>query len=123
MAVYRDRDPENDEFYETMPATAAVPDRARPLYAIEQLVRLIVGVIDTLLAIRIVLELLGANSANGFASFIYGITDPLVAPFAGLFNYTLQTGVVRFDLPALIAILVYSLIGYIVARLLRVGRV
>lgn len=123
MVVYRERDPETDEFYETMaPPAATVQEPARPLYAVQMLVRLVAGVVSTMLAIRIVLELLAANTANGFASFIYNVTDPLVAPFSNLFNYTLQTSVVRFDLPALVAIIVYSLIAYIIVRLLDVGR-
>ncbi len=52
----------------------------------------IAGLILTLLAFRFVLSLLGANRGNGFASFIYAVTYPFVAPFFGLFNYQAQYG-------------------------------
>ena len=46
-----------------------------------QLVYLVFGLIEGLIAIRFVLKALGANPTAGFAEFIYGITGPLVAPF------------------------------------------
>jgi len=45
----------------------------------------------------------------------------LVAPFFGLFGYTFQYGVARVEIETLVAIVVYSLIGYGIGRLLAVG--
>ena len=53
---------------------------------VSQAIYLIFGIVEALLAIRFVLKLLGANAEAGFASFIYRISDPLVAPFVGLFG-------------------------------------
>jgi hypothetical protein len=50
----------------------------------ERIIYIIGGVLLTLLALRVLLSLLGANRANGFADFIYGVTYPFVAPFFGL---------------------------------------
>ena len=123
MAIYRERDPETNEFYETMAPPIAEPVRARPLYAVQMLINLIVGVINGLLAIRILLELFAANSANAFANLIYNLTDPLVQPFVNLFNYSFQNGVARLDVAALAAIIVYSLVAFILTRLLDINRV
>jgi hypothetical protein len=46
-----------------------------------------------------------------------------VAPFFGLLGYTMQYGVARFELETLVAMLVYALVGYGLARLVNIGRV
>lgn len=86
-----------------------------------RIVWLIAGVLEGLLAIRFLLSLLGANRLNAFADFIYSVTQPLVAPFFGLFNYQPQYGVGRFEYETLVAMLVYGLIAWVIARLLTVG--
>ncbi len=81
----------------------------------------IVSLMVVLLAIRFVLLGSGANESAGFAQLIYGLTGWMVAPFAGLFGQnvtypgTAQAGV--FEPAALVAILVYALIGWGLARL------
>ncbi len=88
----------------------------------ERLIYLIGGTLLILLAIRFLLSLLGANRANGFADFIYGVTYPFVAPFFGLFNYDVVYGVARFEVETLVAILVYGLVIWLLARLAGLGR-
>jgi hypothetical protein len=77
---------------------------------INQVIGFIVGLIDVLLAIRIVFGLLGAH-AVGFASSVYSFTYPLAAPFAGIFPAPSSAGS-YFDSAAILAIVVYSLIGW-----------
>lgn len=81
----------------------------------------IIGVINTLIAIRFVLLLLGANHAAGFVDFIYGITDVLVAPFTGIFGQPTY-GKSVLEISSLLAIAVYSLIGYGITKLMSLGR-
>lgn len=88
----------------------------------ERIVSLIAAIIIGLLAIRFVLSLLGANRSNGFADFIYSTSGPLVSPFFGLFNYTPQFGVVRFEFETLIAMLFYALIAALIMRIVTIGR-
>lgn len=76
----------------------------------------IVGIINFLLLLGLVFKLLGAR-AVGFASFLYGITDVLVAPFRGIFPSPSVEGA-YFDTATLVAIIVYSLVGWIVARMI-----
>lgn len=78
------------------------------------------GVLVVLLAIRFVLILLGANAANGFVNFIYSLTYPLAAPFFGIVGYRLQYGVSRVEAASLIAIVVYALVAFGIARLLTI---
>ncbi len=83
----------------------------------EQVIYLIFSIIEILIAIRFVLRLLAANPAAGFASFIYGVTAPFVAPFEGLFGTPGYNGSV-FDLNSIVAIVVYAIIAWLLVRLL-----
>jgi hypothetical protein len=89
--------------------------RRQTAYRLNQAIWLLFGFIEALLAIRFVLKLLGANPNAGFADFMYGITAPLVAPFVGLFGNPAANGAV-LELHTLIAMVVYALIGWVIAR-------
>jgi YggT family protein len=95
---------------------------ARRYSAAERIISIITSTLLALLAIRVVLSLLGANRGNPFAEFIYGFTYPFVAPFFGLFGYTMQYGAARLELETLIAMAFYALVGYGLAHLVGVGR-
>jgi hypothetical protein len=103
---------------ETTPQTV----ESSPRSVLAQIIYLIAGIIEALLTLRLILALLGANSANAFAHFIYSVTLPLVAPFFGLFNYQVHYGVVRFEFETVIAMVVYALIAWLLVRLLTIGR-
>jgi len=78
----------------------------------------IVGFIDVLVAIRFVLKLFGANVAAAFVRFMYDVTWPLVAPFHGIFNTT-QQGRSILEPESLVAIAIYSLIGWGIVSAIR----
>lgn len=82
----------------------------------------IAGILLILLAFRFVLTLLGANPSNGFANFIYDTSHPFVAPFFGLFGYDLQYGVSRFEIYTLVAMAVYAVVAWILARMFTLNR-
>ncbi len=88
----------------------------------ERVIYYLVGLLMALLAFRFVLSLLGANRENAFANIIYSITYPFAAPFFGLFGYKVQYGVSRFEIETLVAMAVYALIGYAIAKLIRIAR-
>ena len=77
------------------------------------------GVIETSLAMRLIFKLLGANPGNVFISGLYRLTANFVSPFVGIFNLDLQFGKFVFDVPTIIALIVYSLVGYGVFWLVR----
>lgn len=87
-------------------------------YRAAQAVWWIVGFIDALIAIRFVLKLFGANPAP-FVRFIYDVTWPLVAPFHGIFN-TDQVGRTILEPESLVAIAIYTLIGWGIVSLIRI---
>lgn len=80
----------------------------------------VAGVIIVLLALRFVFALLGANKGNGFVDFIYSVSHPFAAPFFGIFNYQTEYGVSKFELSTLVAIAVYALIAWGLARLVTI---
>jgi hypothetical protein len=97
------------------------PSSEHRMTVAERVIYLVGGILLGLLAIRFLLSLLGANRANGFADFIYGVTYPFVAPFFGLFNYDVDYGRSRFEFETLVAMLVYALVMAVLARLVTIG--
>jgi uncharacterized protein YggT (Ycf19 family) len=94
----------------------------RPMSPAARIVSIITGLVLTLLGLRFVFSLLGANQDNPIAQFVYGVTGPLVAPFFGLFGYNFQVGIARFEFETLVAMAIYALVGYFVAHLLAATR-
>jgi len=92
----------------------------RPMsnYKAEQAIWFVVGVVDALLIIRFLLKLLGASLASGFVRFMYDLTAVLVAPFHGIFN-TVASGRSVLEPESLVAIAIYTLIGWGLAALIR----
>lgn len=95
----------------------AVRDPNYTLARIARVIYFIFAVIESLIAIRAVLRLLGANRRNAFASFIFDATGPFVAPFRGLFDEP-AIGNQVLEWSSLVAILVYALLAYTLIRLL-----
>ena len=93
-----------------------------PGVVIARVISWLTSALLVLLALRLVFSLLGANQSNGIAQFIYGLSYPFVAPFFGLFGYTMQYGVARFEVETLAAIVIYGIIGYGLAKLVGVRR-
>ena len=93
----------------------------KPLYRGTQIVWYIAGLIEALLAFRFVLKLLGANSAAGFTSFIYSVTQPFAAPFLNVFKITKIEGSV-FEWTTLLAMFVYALIAWGITKLFVMGK-
>lgn len=77
---------------------------------------LVVGLVEALLVIRFLLRLFGANPQADFARFIYGTTAGLVAPFVGLFATPQADGGV-LELYTIVAIVIYALVAWLIARL------
>lgn len=84
---------------------------------LKRVVWYIAGVIIALLAIRVVLLLLGANRDSGFVDFVYALSGVFAAPFYGIFNYQPVYGQATLELSSLVAIAVYALIAWGIAKL------
>jgi hypothetical protein len=84
-------------------------------FKLTQLVWLAFGILETLIALRIVLKMMGANPASPFAQLIYGFTDIFLWPFFGLTG-TPATGGMVLEIPSFIAMVVYALLAWVIAK-------
>jgi hypothetical protein len=82
----------------------------------------IAGILLVLLGFRFVLALLGANTSNSFANFIYKVSHPFVTPFFSLFSYRQVYGVSHVEVYTLVAIVVYAVIAWGIVRLFTLNR-
>lgn len=96
----------------------AVANQNSATARIVNIVYFLFGALELLLAVRVILHLVGANAANGFASFVYGLSSPFVALFASLLqNPTLgTTGVL--EITTIIAMLVWAIVAWLTGRLI-----
>lgn len=88
----------------------------------QRIVWYVVGVIIVLLAMRVVLQLLGANDNASFVSFIYTVSNVFAAPFYGIFGYQPTYGKSYLEISTIVAILVYAIVGWGIARLATITR-
>jgi uncharacterized membrane protein len=88
----------------------------------EKIIWYLVGILLVLLVFRFVLALLGANSTNSFANFIYKASHPFVSPFFSLFSYKQNYGVSHFEIYTLVAMLVYAVVAWGIAGLFNLSK-
>jgi len=93
----------------------------KPLYRGTQIVYYILGLVEVLLAFRLVLKLLGANAGAGFTSFIYSVTGPFTAPFVAVFKVSKAQGSV-FEWTTILAMFVYWVVALGIIKLLVMGK-
>lgn len=97
--------------------TSAAVEHSSPVvvgsynFRLAAIVGFIVGVVDVVIAGRFLGKLLGASSQSAFVNFIYHVSAPLVAPFAGIFGDTGSKSNL-FETASLVAIVVYAVIGW-----------
>lgn len=80
---------------------------------------LLFGVLETLIGLRILLKMIGANPNNTFASFLYSVTDVFLWPFSGLITSPVSGDMV-LEISSIIAMFVYALAAWVIVRLLWV---
>jgi uncharacterized protein YggT (Ycf19 family) len=97
--------------------TTATAARNDPVWTVTRVVTLLFTVLEVLLLLRFVLKLFGANAQQPLVSALYGITEPLVRPFQGIFPE--PSGPPAVDLAALLAVAFFFLIGALVVALVR----
>lgn len=91
---------------------------------VQRIIYTIFGLISAVLAIRFIFKLFGANPENAFVSGIYAITKPVVGIFEGIFSTVAingAAGTAVFEPATLIAIVVISLISWVVMKLITPG--
>ena len=87
------------------------------MWTASRVIALVFTVVEVLLLVRFTFKLLGANADQPFSSAIYGITEPLVAPFRGIFTQPAGTPVV--EIAALLSIVFFVLVAALIVALVR----
>lgn len=90
----------------------------KPLFPFDQIVWYVMGVVQVLIAIRLVFKMLGANKV-GFVDFVYSVTDPLAVPFYGIFNVS-TNGKYVIEWSTIVAMVVYFLIALGIVKLIAI---
>jgi len=103
----------------TTASDTEVVSRFSPARRAFELVYLIFAVICVFILVRVVLKLLAANTAVAFTGFVYGVSGFFMAPFNGLLP-TYGSGRTVLEGSAIAALLVYALVGYLLARLMSI---
>lgn len=100
---------------------SSIAPSTKPLYRGTQIVWYIFGLLEALLAFRLILKLLGANPLAGFSDFIYSVTYPFVLPFQSVFSRTVVEGSIM-EWTTVLAMLVYWLLAEAIIRLFLMGK-
>ena len=100
----------------SVPSPAA--QRTAGVERAKQVIYFVFGVVEVLLAIRFVLLLLGASETSGFVRLIYGLSQPFVLPFQGIFGAPSFDGSL-IEWSSLVGIVVYLLVAYGLARVIE----
>ena len=83
-----------------------------------RIVWVVFGAIEIVIAVRFVLEILGANVQSGFVQLVYRVSDVFMAPFNAIFA-TQHVAGARIEWSALVAIVVYALLAWGLDALIR----
>ncbi len=97
------------------------PEREQRIFTfkITQLIWLLLGILEAMIALRIGLKLIGANPDSPIVSLIYGFTYLFLFPFEGM-TATPAAGGMVLELSSIFAMLIYALIAWAVERILWV---
>lgn len=90
---------------------------------LRSLMSYLLGVLESLLAFRLIFKVLGANPESPFVSLIYNISAAFLAPFSGIFRAAVNEGIETqsvLEPTTIIAMIVYALIAYGVVRLIEI---
>lgn len=88
-----------------------------PVVAVTRVVTLLFTVLEVLLFLRFTLKLAGANASQPLVAGLYGLTEPLVRPFQGIFPE--PRAAVVIDIAALMAVLFLFLVAALIVALVR----
>jgi uncharacterized protein YggT (Ycf19 family) len=85
-----------------------------------EVIYLVFGIVDALLLVRLLLKVLGTNPEAPFSGFIYGLTGFLLGPFKAMLP-AYVSGKTIFEPSVLIAILVYALVAWMLAKIVAIA--
>ena len=90
-----------------------------------KIVYYILGILEFLLAFRLVFKLLGANPQSPFVSFLYAVSQAFLAPFSGIFKSTVTKGIEAQSIlepTTIIAMIVYAVLAWGIVKLIEINK-
>ncbi len=84
-----------------------------------QIISLLFVILEIGILFRVGLKLIAANPASPFAQFVYQMTGPFLAPFAGLTVTPAVNGSV-LEIPAIVAMIAYGVLYLLIIRVMWV---
>ena len=118
---------EHDDFYEALPYQQRIAYE-EPVIApasgatvASRVVYAVLAIIETLLALRFLFLLLGAQTSNAIVNFVYNASYPLVQPFIGMFDTAID-GVQQFSVATLVAMAFYALLAWLLMSVINAFR-
>lgn len=94
----------------------ATANRNAVISRIVQVIYFLTAALGVLLLLRVVLRLFGANPNNEFAQTIYNLSSLFVGAFDNLFGTPALGKSQVFDINALVAIVAYAIVAWLVGR-------
>jgi len=88
-------------------------------FKITQMIWLLLGLLEAVIALRVLFKLIGVNGENAFAALLYNVTNLFVAPFASLVGAP-AVGNMVLEISSIIAMIVYLLIAWAFERIVYV---
>ena len=103
----------NDSRMTEVTSSQREPEREQRIFTFKatQLIWLLFGVLEVLIALRIALMLIGANPGSPIVALIYGFTYLFLFPFNGLVASP-TAGNMVLELSSMFAMLIYGLIAW-----------
>ncbi|MFA6013213.1 MAG: hypothetical protein WC799_24705 [Desulfobacteraceae bacterium] len=89
----------------------------------EYVIYFIFGLLEILLAFRLVLKIMGASAASGFVRFIYSLTGVFILPFEGIFRRGMTQGIETTSVlepSSIVALIVYAVLAWGIVKLTRI---
>ena len=90
-----------------------------------KIVYYLLGVLEVLLAFRLVFKLLGANPQSSFVAFIYSVSQAFLSPFYGIFKSAVTKGFETqsvLEPTTIIAMIVYAVIAWGIVKLIEISK-
>ena len=107
----------NDNRVSQVTSSQQEPEREQRIFTFKatQLIWLLFGILEVLIALRIGLLLIGANPNSPIVALIYGFTYLFLFPFTGLVGSP-AVGNMELELSSMFAMLIYGLIAWAIER-------
>jgi uncharacterized protein YggT (Ycf19 family) len=96
---------------------STAPAAGTSIWTATRVIALVFTVVEVLLVIRFTLKLFGANADQSLVSAIYGVTEPLIAPFRGVFAQPAGTPVV--EIATILAVIFFVLVAALIVAVVR----